>query len=49
MYKLHSYTNFIDKYSRTYLAINSDNLEKIISQIKSIPKEIIIKNILSLP
>lgn len=49
MYKLHSYTNSVDRYSRIILALANDNLEKIISQIKAIPKEITIKNVLSIP
>lgn len=49
MYKLHSYTNSVDKYYHLYLEKADDNLKKTISQIKSIPKEIVIKNILSLP
>jgi len=49
MYKLHSYTNAVDRHSRLYLAIANSNLEKIISQIKAIPKEIAVKNVLSIP
>ena len=49
MYKLHSYTNSVDRYSRIILALANDHLEKIISQIKAIPKEIAIKNVLSIP
>lgn len=49
MYKLHTYTNSVDRYSRIHVAIASDYLEKIISQIKAIPKEITIKNVLSIP
>ena len=46
MYKLHSYTNAVDRHSRIHMAITGDYLEKIISQIKAIPKEITIKNVL---
>lgn len=49
MYKLHSYTNAVDRHSRIHMAITGDYLEKIISQIKAIPKEIAIKNVLSIP
>lgn len=49
MYKLHTYTNSVDRYSLIHSAIFKSDLEKIISQIKAIPKEITIKNVLSIP
>lgn len=48
MYKIHSYTEAIDRYSRIHSAIANSTLEKIISQIKAIPKEITVKNVLSI-
>lgn len=49
LYKMHSYIDSIDRYSRIHSAIANSTLEKIISQIKAIPKEITIKNVLSIP
>ena len=49
LYKIHSYIEAIDRYSRIQSAIANSTLEKIISQIKAIPKEINIKNVLSIP
>lgn len=49
LYKIHSYTEAIDRYSLIHSAIFKSDLEKIISQIKAIPKEITVKNVLSIP
>lgn len=48
LYKIHSYTEAVDRYSRIHSAIASSSSEKIISQIKAIPKEITVKNVLSI-
>jgi hypothetical protein len=48
-YKIHFYTDAVDRNSRIYSIISNNNLEKIISQIKAIPKEITVKNVLNIP
>ena len=48
LYKIHSYTEAANRYSLIHSAIANSNYEKIIAQIKSIPKEITVKNVLSI-
>lgn len=49
IYKVHNYTESVDRYSRLSTVLNKDTLNSITKQIKSIPKEITVKNVLNIP
>ena len=48
-YKIHEYTESVDRHSRLSKILYDDTLNKVIKQIKSIPKEITVKNVLNIP
>lgn len=48
-YKVHNYTKSVDRYSRLSTVLHKDTLNSITKQIKSIPKEITVKNVLNIP
>jgi hypothetical protein len=48
-YKIHEYTESVDRHSRLSKILYDDTLDKVSKQIKAIPKEITIKNVLSIP
>ena len=48
-YKVHNYTESVDRYSRLSTVLHKDTLNNITKQIKSIPKEITVKNVLNIP
>ena len=49
IYKVHNYTESVDMYSRLSTILHKDTLTNVIKQIKSIPKEITVKNVLNIP
>ena len=49
VYKLNDYTDSVDRHARLSKILYDDILDKIIKQIKSIPKEITVKNVLNIP
>lgn len=48
-YKVHNYTEAVDRHSRLSTVLHKDTLTSITKQIKSIPKEITVKNVLNIP
>lgn len=48
-YKVHNYTESVDRYSRLSTVLQKDTLTSVTKQIKSIPKEITVKNVLNIP
>lgn len=49
IHKVNDYTDSVDRHARLSKALYDDSLNKVISQIKSIPKEITVKNVLNIP
>ena len=49
VYKLNDYTDSVDRHTRLSKILYDDTLDKVIKQIKSIPKEITVKNVLNIP
>ena len=49
IYKVYNYTEAVDRHSRLSAVLHKDTLTNIIKQIKSIPKEITVKNVLNIP
>ena len=49
VYKLNDYTDSVDRHARLSKILYDDTLDKVIKQIKSIPKEITVKNVLNIP
>lgn len=49
IYKVHNYTESVDRHAILSKILHDDTLGKIIKQIKSIPKEITVKNVLNIP
>lgn len=49
IYKVHNYTESVDRHSRLSTVLHKDALTRVIEQIKSIPKEITVKNVLNIP
>lgn len=48
-YKIHEYTESVDRHLRLSKILYDDALDKVSKQIKSIPKEIVVKNVLNIP
>ena len=48
-YKIHEYTESADRQLRLSKILYDDTLDKVSKQIKSIPKEIVVKNVLNMP
>ena len=48
-YKIHEYTESVDRQLRLSKILYDDTLDKVSKQIKSIPKEIVVKNVLNMP
>lgn len=49
IYKVNDYTDSVDRHARLSKILYDDSLNKVVSQIKSIPKEITVKNVLNIP
>lgn len=48
-YKVHNYTEAVDRHSRLATVLHKDTISNITKQIKSISKEIVVKNVLNIP